>query len=220
MFLLVASFCLSARIIHAFLVQPYSYVTHLFPTHFRIDSLLFGVLLSYWYRFHSPKFRVIVDKMGSWLFALSFLLILPAFCFDQSNIITYTVGLSSLYLGYGCLMIALLQIPLSTQGAFGWILWPLFYIGQHSYPIYVFHILVMLVLLNIQLLHGWLGVVLYFVSTIAVGIIISKLIEFPVLHVRDRIFPRSVQDPVPAPLRPSETSIGNFLSRPATAEPT
>src|SRR5207245_862536 len=29
----VAIFCLSARVIHAFLVQPYDYTTHLFYTH-------------------------------------------------------------------------------------------------------------------------------------------------------------------------------------------
>ena len=102
-FLLVAIFSVSARLVHAVMVQPYSYFTHLFPTHFRLDSLLFGVLLSYWYRFHSDKFNASIKRTRPFLFPLSFLLILPVIILDGSSFIIYTVGLSSLYLGYGCL---------------------------------------------------------------------------------------------------------------------
>jgi peptidoglycan/LPS O-acetylase OafA/YrhL len=118
-FVLVATFCLSTRLIHAFLVQPYSPYTHLFPTHLRLDSLLFGVLLSYWYQFHTDTFRVLVGRALPALFPLSFLLIAPTFLLQGSNLFVHTVGLSCLYLGYGGLMIALLQVSLSTDGLFG-----------------------------------------------------------------------------------------------------
>ena len=85
-------------------------------------------------------------------------------------------------------MVALLQVPLTTGGFSGWLLRPLSYIGKHSYPIYLFHILVLEQLRKHHLLRTWL----YFVSSIAVGILLSKLIEFPVLHLRDRIFPAEV----------------------------
>jgi peptidoglycan/LPS O-acetylase OafA/YrhL len=187
-FLLVAIFSVSARLVHAVIVQPYSHVTHLFPTHFRLDSLLFGVLLSYWYRFHSDKFNASIRRIRLFLFPLSFLLILPAIILESSSFIVYTVGLSSLYLGYGCLMIALLKVPLTTAGFSGWLLRPLSYIGKHSYPIYLFHILILEQLRKHDLLRTWV----YFVSSIAVGILLSKLIEFPVLHLRDRLFPAEV----------------------------
>jgi peptidoglycan/LPS O-acetylase OafA/YrhL len=191
-FLLVAIFSVGARLIHAVVVQPYSPFTHLFPSHFRLDSLFFGVLLSYWHHFHPDKFSASIKKVRPFLFPLSLLLILPAIILGQSSFIIYTLGLSSLYLGYGGLMIALLQVPLTTRDGSGWLLKPLSYIGQHSYPIYLFHILIMEQLLKYDLLRTGLGLVVYFVITITVGILLSKLIEFPVLHLRDRIFPADV----------------------------
>jgi peptidoglycan/LPS O-acetylase OafA/YrhL len=190
-FLLVAIFSLGVRVVHAVLVQPYNYFTHLFPTHLRLDSLFFGVLLSYWYRFHSDRFGSLINRIRGLLFPISTLLIMPAFIFEQANSITYTIGLTSFYLGYGGFMIALLQIPLTMKGISGLLVKALCYIGKHSYPIYVFHLLVSGQLQKYQLLNGWLGLLLYFFSSIAFGILISKLIEFPVLHLRDRIFPRS-----------------------------
>jgi len=114
------------------------------------------------------------------------LLIVPAFV-SKPNFIVYTVQLSLLYLGYGGLMISLLQVPLTTKSSYGWLLQPMSYIGQHSYLIYVFHLAIMQQLSKYRLLHGFRGLALYFVCTIAFGISFSKVIEFPVLHLRDRI---------------------------------
>jgi len=65
---------------------------------------------------------------------------MPAFIFEQANIITYTIGVISFYLGYGGFMTASLQIPLTMKGISGWLLQGLAYIGKHPYPIYVFHL--------------------------------------------------------------------------------
>jgi peptidoglycan/LPS O-acetylase OafA/YrhL len=196
-FLLVAIFCLSARLVTAVLVQPYSAFAHLFPTHLRLDSLFFGVFLSYWYHFHSDRFGAWIRRARPFLFPLSVLLIMPAAILEQPDFAMYTVGLTSLYLGYGCLLLALLQVPLSTEGSFGWLLKPFSYIGQHSYPIYLFHIPIMGQLARVGLLRTWFAVPLYFAMTIAIGILLSKLIEFPVLHMRDRIFPPVVPPQAP-----------------------
>ncbi|HEY1337854.1 MAG TPA: hypothetical protein VGF59_10115, partial [Bryobacteraceae bacterium] len=156
------------------------------------DSLFFGVLLSYWHRFHPEKFRAAVNRVRPYLLPISLLFILPAFVLDQDRFFTYTVGLTCLYLGYGGLMVFLLQIPLTTEGFWGRVLIPFSYIGQHSYPIYLFHLMVLQQLLERGLLEGTRGLVLYFMSSIAVGIVFSKIIEFPILKLRDRIFPLEV----------------------------
>ena len=77
------------------------------------------------------------------------------------------------------------------------------YIGQHSYPIYVFHIMILEKLWVRKILHGASGLVFYFVCTVAFGILFSKVIEFPVLHLRDRIFPPEVVAEIPAGVRSS-----------------
>jgi hypothetical protein len=43
-----------------------------------MDSLFFGVLLSYWHHFHSDKFTASIKKIRPFLFPVSLLLILPA----------------------------------------------------------------------------------------------------------------------------------------------
>jgi peptidoglycan/LPS O-acetylase OafA/YrhL len=196
-FAVVALFCLSTRLIHAIRVPNYSYFTHLFPTHFRLDSLLFGVLLSYWYHFHPARFVSTIRRNHRLLFPTALLLIAPAFIWEQSNFFTYTVGLSLLYLGYGALMIWLLQVPLTTRGFTGRLLGTFAYIGRHSYPIYLFHIAVLQELLKYKALPSRPGEVIYFIGSIAVGIFFSKVIEFPVLRLRDRIFPAEVLPIVP-----------------------
>jgi peptidoglycan/LPS O-acetylase OafA/YrhL len=188
-FLLVAIFSVGARLCQAVLVQPFSYTAHFFLTHLRLDSLFFLALLSYWYRFHTKRFNALINRVRPFLIPISLVLIMPAFILEQSSPFTYTVGFSALYLGYGGLMISFLQVPLTTKCASGRLLMLFSYIGQHSYSIYLFHILVLEQLLKRGLLQTWRGLVLYFISSIAVGILLSKVIEFPVLHLRDRIFP-------------------------------
>src|SRR5690242_16914232 len=81
-FVALAVSSLGARLLHAILVQPYSYFTHLFPTHFRLDSLFFGVLISYWHHFHAANFRAAVSRIRLYLLPASLLLIMPVFLLD------------------------------------------------------------------------------------------------------------------------------------------
>ena len=48
------------------------------------------------------------------------------------------------------------------------------------------------------MLHGVHGLALYFACSVAFGILFSKVIEIPVLHLRDRIFPPEVVTEIPA----------------------
>jgi peptidoglycan/LPS O-acetylase OafA/YrhL len=104
-------------------------------------------------------------------------------------------------------MVGLLQVPLTTESFPGLLLRPLSYIGQHSYPIYVFHIMILLKLLQYNVLHGRFGITIYFVTTVVVGILFSRLIEFPVLHLRDRLFPPEVVPRIPIGAPQSDLSV-------------
>ena len=52
-----SAICLAARIINFTMRTDYSFYTHAFPTHLRIDSLFFGVAIAYVYYFHAEWFR-------------------------------------------------------------------------------------------------------------------------------------------------------------------
>jgi peptidoglycan/LPS O-acetylase OafA/YrhL len=202
LFVVIAALCLSARVVHGLLYPQYSYFTHIFPTHLRLDSLLFGVLLSYWYRFHKDKFSAAASRIGAFLLPVSLLLVAPAFILEQSTFFTYTIGLTCFYCGYGGLMIWLLQVPLSTSGSAGWLLRPISYVGQHSYSIYVFHLAILEQLAKRGMLQHLSGILLYLAATIAGGIGLSKVIEFPALRFRDRLFPAQGGAAAPPPLDP------------------
>jgi len=64
------------------------------------------------------------------------------------------------------------------------------YIGGFSYSMYLCHIPWLLVLTNYNLLSlRYVGVFFYIAGAIVVGIVTSKLVEIPVLRLRERVFP-------------------------------
>jgi surface polysaccharide O-acyltransferase-like enzyme len=68
------------------------------------------------------------------------------------------------------LMVLLLQTRLPTNGISGWLWKRVGYIGQHSYPIYVFHLWVLERLQAAHLVSGRGALAIYFTSSIAVGV--------------------------------------------------
>jgi peptidoglycan/LPS O-acetylase OafA/YrhL len=171
----------------------------LFLTHFRIDSLMFGVLLSYWYHYHTVQVRNTVLQHRTLFTVLGLALLAPAFLFPlERNMAFYTVGFSGFALGSGLLLMAALHSPVGLQTAMS----PLAKIGAYSYSIYLWHMPVLYSLL--PKIRQRVGEELTYVPTvvIAVGLClllgsgISQLIEYPVLRLRDRWFP-SRSEPLP-----------------------
>jgi hypothetical protein len=74
------------------------------PTHMRIDSLFFGVMLAYFYHLH-PHSLARVAKHRWLLIILGLALISPMAFIDQLNSpMVWTVGFTMLYVGYGCIL--------------------------------------------------------------------------------------------------------------------
>ena len=189
-FVAVASACLVLRIVTWATAPAYSHDVFLFPTHLRIDSLMFGVFLSYLWHFRDLESRI--ARVPSSLLALGgIVLIAPAFALPLERYPQVSVfGVVAFYSGAGLLLLAMVRITSSKN--------PLLRfagtLGRSSYSMYLWHMPVNL--WGRQLLARWTGddslatyLAVYFVGTIVVGVAMSKLVEWPVLRLRDRLFP-------------------------------
>lgn len=170
-------------------------------THLRLDGLALGVLLAFFYHYQPLRWERL-GRISGWLLVLGLALIVPvvAVRYDVS-IFTPTIGLTLLYLGYGCLLVGLL----TTRGA------PqrwcharpgrgLAWVGYASYPIYLWHIDLahqpLVALIGTRLLWplgremGWLvATAVYVALAVGIGAFMGWLLEKPLLCLRDRWLP-------------------------------
>jgi peptidoglycan/LPS O-acetylase OafA/YrhL len=176
--------CLVARLL---LPEPYRQSTHIFPTHLRVDSLGFGVLLSYWYHFRRDSFEGL-RPFRLLLIAVGVAALAPAFLWPLEARFIHTFGLTLFYLGSGSILTGLLLCRLPESRLLGLVA----LVGAHSYSIYLWH---MPVIRWLSLQSVWTAVFL----SVLVGVVMARVVEFPVLRLRDRLFPSPVT-PVRTPV--------------------
>jgi peptidoglycan/LPS O-acetylase OafA/YrhL len=185
----VALFCLVARVVNG-IYAPYSFTT-LSATHLRLDGLMFGVCLSYLHHFEPERLRAVIGGRRGLVAVLGAAMILPAFLFRlETTFLVYTFGFCSFYLGSGLLVLSLTFAPLPPNP----LIRALAFFGTYSYSIYLWHITVRdSVSRGLRLFHHsgawWIGFLIYFAGSFAIGTLMAKLIEVPILRIRDRLFP-------------------------------
>ena len=190
LFLVVACACQALRVANFWLFPEYSHGPWLFATHIRIDSLLFGVLLSYLHAYGNLEGRL--RAVPGWVLVTSgCVLLAPAFVFPlETHKWVPVFGVTLFYLGSGCLLLAALRIRTSRNPVLvlGGVL------GGASYSMYLWHMPVntwgtRLVAEGL----GWTGfgpyLVTYLLGALGFGFLMSKLVEWPALRWRDRWFP-------------------------------
>ena len=176
-----------------------------YPSHMNVDSLLSGVVLSYFCYFRPAVFTSLMSIPRWVLLLVGLCLITPCLFLDlATSVFIQTVGHPMLFLGYGALLILALRWGSNTLPARGPAGNSLAFIGRHSYSIYLWHVPVSwgIVLLSQR---RWLpanGVVQFLIyagGSLVLGILMARLIEVPALMMRDRLFP-SASGPLAAPV--------------------
>jgi peptidoglycan/LPS O-acetylase OafA/YrhL len=206
-FLAIAIACTMTRCVFN-MHRPYNGQTHVARTHIRIDSLFFGVLIAYGWHFH----REIVERIGRrrYLLVTLAVLMLSPFLFIEitEEPFAYTFGFVSLYIAYGLLLIAAITCS-AESGLSGWIVrnpigqW-IATMGFYSYGVYIWHNDINLhllgglrdrgVLANLDPTLRWaIFEIVYIGLAFLAGWLSYRLVEGPMLNVRNRIWPSPVR---------------------------
>ena len=212
--LVTCGFALAFRVF-LFFLRDLGWTNFYYPTHMRIDSLSFGVLLGYLYQYKTDSF-ISVGRRFRPLFLIAPVLLLLAHIFPvETSPISYTIGFTVFYLVFGGLVVAARAYPeFGRSGPARLIALA----GVYSYTIYLAHSVLYELpgMLTVRrMIFPYFGSsgdrVLFFGLSIILGVVISHLIERPFLRLRAKWFP-SHDALLSRPLRTSA------LKEPLTAE--
>ena len=206
----LAVLCLSLRC-WLYFTRPFATNVHLAPTHLRIDSLFWGVLLGYLYEFR-PAVLEQLSRRRIPALTCAAALIAPMFVFDLNSAFAHTIGFTMLYLGYGIMVSVFVYTP-PQSGLLAHLLYGPFgrglaFIGVYSYSIFLWHYdcaelvlrerLKWIVPLDCPIELRWtIALVLYIAMATATGFLMAKLIELPALKLRNRLWPSGTVLPQP-----------------------
>jgi peptidoglycan/LPS O-acetylase OafA/YrhL len=196
--------CLLWRLYLSLSGVPYSNDRYLFLTHLRVDSLFFGVLLAYLHHCRASVLEPILRHRTTLLW-IGLLLLSPMLILQkESCVFVPTVGLTEIYLGYACILLAVVHTPLG-EGCLGSFLNSrpariVAWIGCFSYSIYLWHLDLGRDPVRWLVSHGflfhlppelrWSLAMLLFVCVASLaGALLGSLIEMPALALRNRLFP-------------------------------
>ncbi len=177
---------------------------HYFPTHLRLDGLMFGVLIAYIYAYHASVFAWVARYR--WSVLLAGIGLLAPLCWGRLGLdpFVWTYGFTLAYLGFGCVVAAFVATPIS-HGILGRMIGSgvgraFAFIGVYSYAIYLWHVDlagVPVAWLDRKFLASSLSdsgrwaitMTLFAAGSVIAGVVMGWLIERPTLAIRDRYFP-------------------------------
>jgi peptidoglycan/LPS O-acetylase OafA/YrhL len=195
----IGSFVL--RWVHWCSYPYYSHMKHLFASHLRLDSLFCGVAIGYLYHFHTREFVARLQPWRRWLIGGGLLLLLPPFFWElEKTPWLCTSGLTVFWLGSGMLMVGVL-LSAPPRGALETAMAKL---GAYSYSIYLWHMPVCI--WGLAFVESELGpacgfgtlAAVYLLGSLAVGVLMARMLELPMLRLRDRWFPSRSRGALPA----------------------
>lgn len=178
------------------------------PTHTRVNAIFYGVMLAIVYHYAPETFHRMQGWRWLWLGMLAATLLYARFHYAVWWDPSISLDFADLS-GVALLMLLYRHWEgKKHSGAYRLVAW----IGVYSYGIYLWHVSVAAPIQSVaRLLPGWLIPAWSGLAPLAAGILMglvtTKLIEFPMLRLREKWFPRRVDSAVgtPAEFEPLET---------------
>ncbi|QDV38945.1 Acyltransferase family protein [Tautonia plasticadhaerens] len=184
-----------------------------YRTHYRVDALMFGVVLGY-LGHHCPSMFARLARHRQ----LLLLLAASALFVPLAPVrLIHTWGFTLLYLGLGGLVVLAASRPdfgLEGPRPLRWSARALALLGVYSYTIYLGHsALEWLRREVIERLPSppppWLDQIAFLALSVVAGVALSHAVERPFLRLRERLVPsRRRATPGPVPMPPGESSLG------------
>ena len=211
-FVAIATICflLRASMVYLTPAGSFRYQMVMNPTHDRMDALFFGVFLGYLHHFRPEIIERLLQPVRNRIAigVLSVLLLSCPFFLTSENHFLLTFGLTFLYLGFGGLLLLSLYVrnvlPARLADVLGKLGTACAFIGVYSYSIYLWHVPfgsyaagVVRRSLHFEM-HGVQVDVFNVLGSIALGILMARLVEFPIIKLRDRFFPAIQKSPAVA----------------------
>lgn len=209
MFLKISLFiflvCLALRIF-ANLIAPTSILTFS-AAPLRIDSLFAGVLVAYYFHFHNSEMKIFYNKYKKIIWALIIpLIIYTPFIDVLDSFFIKTIGFALIYTSFSLLLLMFLfetEITNSLKKILSTFVFRVITkIGFYSYSIYLFHMYVIRYIVGENYAYAqyekgeytYINVLasftIFFLGSILLGIGMAKIVEVPMLRIRDKHFPR------------------------------
>jgi len=175
---------------------------NVFPwTHTRIDGIIYGVMLAILYHYVPDTFHKVQNWTWLWLATLACALLYFRFF---NALVPWELSLSWDFGSATGIALIMLLYKHREGRVRPWAYRFVAFIGLYSYGIYLWHIAVRDPLGKFAMrLPHWISptalAVLPIVGGILMGMFFTKLVEFPTLKLRDRLFPRRIYSPVGVP---------------------
>ena len=189
--LAIAAGVLALRVYNSF-ANDYGTRTHFYPTHLRMDSLMFGVLLAYLHHYRREAFESVCKRFFWPLMIAGVWFCVPAFLFRVGKTpFLYSLGFTQFYVGCGMIVSALFVRGIPSNR----VTRAIAFIGSYSYSIYLWHTMVRWWGMEwfLEQFEGpvplWIAFSVYVSTSLAAGILMATLVEMPVVRLRDRLFP-------------------------------
>ncbi len=196
--------------------SEFSFYRNAFPSYLRLDSLYFGVAIAAIYHYRPTWFWTGLSRFRWPMLVAGVLMFVPFFVVEVESTPWVSIwGFSVLYVASGMMMVGAILV---TSGRAWRITSFLGALGSFSYSIYLWHMPV----------HAWgnsaidalggdavgygIRMLAYVAGSLLVGALLSKMIELPVVRMRDRLFPLRASGTIVMrrnPSLPSERSESN-----------